>query len=627
MLPFRYSGTIRLAIMVLVAAIAGSQTTRAGPIYENWNMFSNGLVMDWPLNAEPQPLMQSTPSTTIAETPDSRHWARGAVPEPKAAVYGVTNRLASLESGEPTVGGKMTRSIWAKFTPARNQRIVIHTFGSRVAGTGAILDSVLAVYTGDAVNALIRIAGNDNRVVPGISTKESLVQFDADAGVTYHLQIGSKLSAEGDIALSAFAFSPGGGLSIFLAQYGGNPIFNARDYVCEEFPCSSPKFIVHNSTAQTLRVIASSDLGPGVTPPSPFNLAPGAIAVKELVFTSTFDTTTTRTVTGHFTFTGTIGSTAVTEARRRAVIPIPGTAPIPDVKVSLASPVVRAGFLDEPLAFTVVLANKGTVPAIGCHFRSRLYSYLKTVFQRIHPATGEAIGPLNRPSTIQPGKSHTYRVYIASQFSRNADPEFGAEVTAGCANDTAAFDLSGTFDLSARGGEESANVPAKVKSPKNGILKVPPTGFATFTVRAVNRGPTVVLTARPRYLFPFGEASNRQFSATVCEADPATWECLAPPAESVAYTAARNVTKAFAVQVFGPPVDPGFDPGRRRMFLDFRMSDFVMVGATSVAPKKQWVRPNKEPAAEGRARPVPELQERTGEGAGDRPGPAANIRT
>src|SRR5262249_18787315 len=86
-----------------------------------------------------------------------------------ADTYALDNTGATLEQGEPTEGGILTRSIWSRFSPTQNTRVVIHTFGSEI-------DTVLAVYTGSAVNALTRVAGNNDFPVPGVSTNGSLVQ-------------------------------------------------------------------------------------------------------------------------------------------------------------------------------------------------------------------------------------------------------------------------------------------------------------------------------------------------------------------------------------------------------------------------------------------------------------------
>ncbi|MCI0734960.1 MAG: hypothetical protein L0Y50_01570 [Beijerinckiaceae bacterium] len=502
---------------------------------------------------------------------------------PSAAIYRLANFGATLEPGEPTEGGRMTRTIWGRLVPSTNRRVVIHTFGSDV-------DTVLAVYTGGAVNRLTRILGNDNRPAlglgnnpPGLSTNRSLVQFDAFAGTAYSVQMGSRSGAQGEIFASVFSFPPGGGISAFLADAGGNPFYNGRDYICEFLPCPAPKLVVHNSMSQAVTVTAASSIGSGVTPPAPFTLAAGALKVVQFAFTPAFDTTP-RTDTGHFTFTAKIGAATVATAQIRAVFGrqvFPPTANI----AAIVRPVVRVGYVNEPLTFTARLTNTGPQPATGCHFRSILYSYFKTVFQRVHPTTGVPLAALNEPTTIPAGQTHTFKVDIASMGEEFADPEFPGIVKAACVNTPdAPFKLANNFAITARGHAEPADVTATLVTPANGVLNVPAAG-ASFRVRAINRGPAAVLSVRPRYLFPFGEPASKLFTATVCETN-AAGACLAPLAASVTYTATRNVIKTFLVKVLPPAVNPGFDAGLRRVFLEFKLPDFVAVGATSVAPKK-----------------------------------------
>ena len=59
--------------------------------------------------------------------------------------------------------------------------------------------------------------------------------------------------------------------------------------------------MVHNSTAKSLVVSGSTDLGTGITAPAQFTLAPGAVTFK---FSPGFNHATARTVAGYFTFTG-----------------------------------------------------------------------------------------------------------------------------------------------------------------------------------------------------------------------------------------------------------------------------------------------------------------------------------
>jgi hypothetical protein len=221
----------------------------------------------------------------------------------------------------------MTRTVWGGLMAKAAERIVVHTYGSTNDSDGSsALDTVLAVYRGTALDNLVRVTGNDNRPLPGVGAKHSLVQFDTVAGTDYVVQIGSRAQAEGEISLNVFSFPATGGLSAFLIHFGDNTVnpFNGRDYVCETSVTSTSifcdaRFIVHNSTGRTLTVTPSTTLDAGVTGPAPFSLAPGELKVAEFTVDPDFYRTV-HTVSGHFVFTGRRGRKVVTEARHRALI-------------------------------------------------------------------------------------------------------------------------------------------------------------------------------------------------------------------------------------------------------------------------------------------------------------------
>lgn len=86
---------------------------------------------------------------------------------------------ATHEEGEPLHAGVSTNAVWYSWTAGATGPVVIETCGSE-------LDSVLAVYTGSAVNALTAVAASDNRC-----GKQSRVRVEASAGVTYRIAIDS----------------------------------------------------------------------------------------------------------------------------------------------------------------------------------------------------------------------------------------------------------------------------------------------------------------------------------------------------------------------------------------------------------------------------------------------------
>lgn len=88
---------------------------------------------------------------------------------------------ASVEADEPYHGGDIGgKSVWWSWTAPANGNASITTAGSN-------FDTLLGVYTGNAVNALALVAGNDD-VDPGI-IRHSEVTFAATAGTEYQIAV------------------------------------------------------------------------------------------------------------------------------------------------------------------------------------------------------------------------------------------------------------------------------------------------------------------------------------------------------------------------------------------------------------------------------------------------------
>jgi hypothetical protein len=102
-----------------------------------------------------------------------------------------TNVGASAEPGEPAHAGiTATRSVWWTWTAPVSSPVSIDTFGSS-------FDTVLAVYTGNAVNALSPIASNDQ-----FNGNQSKVTFNAVAGTTYRIVVDGFFGSSGTINLA-----------------------------------------------------------------------------------------------------------------------------------------------------------------------------------------------------------------------------------------------------------------------------------------------------------------------------------------------------------------------------------------------------------------------------------------
>lgn len=123
-----------------------------------------------------------------------------------------SNVNATAETGEPLHHGLSgaRNSVWWRYTPTTSGQITIDTDGSN-------FDTVLAVYTGSAVNALTYVASNDD--APGLGLR-SLVQFNGQAGVSYAIAVAGFGTATGSITLNV-AGGGGGALTPTTTSLAG----------------------------------------------------------------------------------------------------------------------------------------------------------------------------------------------------------------------------------------------------------------------------------------------------------------------------------------------------------------------------------------------------------------------
>lgn len=109
-----------------------------------------------------------------------------------SGVVTASNVGATGQPGEPAhAGNPATASVWWTWVAPDSGTVTVETLGSD-------FDTVLGVYTGDAVNALTLIANNDD--APGLAT--SLLTFPAIQGTTYRIAVDGYSGANGTIRLS-----------------------------------------------------------------------------------------------------------------------------------------------------------------------------------------------------------------------------------------------------------------------------------------------------------------------------------------------------------------------------------------------------------------------------------------
>ena len=128
---------------------------------------------------------------------------------PLPLMSGGSTLFATKQAGEPNHAGNAGgRSVWFSWTPDETVAVDLVACGK----PGGV-DTLLGVYTGNAVNALTPVAGNDD--APGKPANEfcegaggiSEVEFNAVAGTTYRIAVDAKGGTEGRVGL-AFEFTP-----------------------------------------------------------------------------------------------------------------------------------------------------------------------------------------------------------------------------------------------------------------------------------------------------------------------------------------------------------------------------------------------------------------------------------
>ncbi len=100
-----------------------------------------------------------------------------------------TSTGATKESGEPAHAGNAGgASVWYRWTAPRSGLLIVSTAGSSFT-------TLLAAYTGTAVNGLTRLASNTS---PGAS----LIYFPVTSGTTYRMAVDGYGGASGAVRLA-----------------------------------------------------------------------------------------------------------------------------------------------------------------------------------------------------------------------------------------------------------------------------------------------------------------------------------------------------------------------------------------------------------------------------------------
>lgn len=166
----------------------------------------NEITATVPAGATTGPVRVTTPGGTAASPTDfnvtapppaNDDFADAQVITGASGSVTGTNGSATLEPGEPSfaAGVPVDRSVWYRWTPAASGSVTMDTVGSAPSS----FNTVLAVYTGNAVGSLTPVASNDD--ISGTNNKSRL-SFTARANTVYQVAVEGKFGYFGSIALN-----------------------------------------------------------------------------------------------------------------------------------------------------------------------------------------------------------------------------------------------------------------------------------------------------------------------------------------------------------------------------------------------------------------------------------------
>ncbi|MFM6175821.1 MAG: IPT/TIG domain-containing protein, partial [Sphaerospermopsis kisseleviana] len=224
---FQLSGTATTADYTVTGAQSWDPVTRSGTVFfpENEDTVFVGIqpvddgvaessetvILTLPVPAIETYLLgaDTTASVTIRDRRSNDNFADAYLLEGLQVTTVADNIGATKETGEPShFSSTGTRSVWWRWTAPASGTLTVDTVGSS-------FDTILAVYTGNAVNALTRLASDDDSG----GSLTSRVSLNVAAGTTYMIAVDGFSSATGTInlALSALtspavsSFSPSSG--------------------------------------------------------------------------------------------------------------------------------------------------------------------------------------------------------------------------------------------------------------------------------------------------------------------------------------------------------------------------------------------------------------------------------
>lgn len=227
------------------------------------------------------------------------------------------------------------------------------------------------------------------------------------------------------------------------------------------------------------------------------------------------------------------------------------------------------------------IANAGFITARGCGVAPVTNLPGTFAFQTTDPATNVVTGSPNTPVSIT---GRALQTYVLAFTPTAPFPPTEVQLSFTCANSPPAVIFPGlnTVLLSASSTPVPDIIALAATLDSDGIVNIAGTdGSGVFAVATVNVGAGGGIMASADT-----GATALPVGLAICETNPGTGACLAPPSPTVTTTINAGATPTFGVFVTGAGTVP-FAPALNRVFVRFKDAGAVTRGATSVAVRTQ----------------------------------------
>lgn len=252
--------------------------------------------------------------------------------------------------------------------------------------------------------------------------------------------------------------------------------------------------------------------------------------------------------------------------------------PSPSVLAASVLPGGRSVEEGKPATIFASILNTSDAPVENCQIDFPLNTIFTVSldYQTTNPMTNAINGKLNTPASIPP---HGLQTYILAFSATSGISLLDQPLNFFCDGIQPAPVVVGvnTVDLTVSTTPVPDIVALAATVTNDGTVHVPNGSSAAFGVATVNLGSSEILSVEA----DTGTASL-PVSISLCQSNPATGACLAPPTGGgLSFSPASNSTATFSIFVKANDVVP-FAPGTSRVFVNF--SDATGPhGSTSVA--------------------------------------------